>query len=122
VGFTQKRTLLCVGVLLATLVISLSVALGSSAAGTVGWTIAAVAEPTHFSAGDSAGCESEEKCDRYQILVANAGDTASTGPLTLTDKLPAGIRPTGVISGFNSEELTWNCATTEKAHEGCQAR
>jgi uncharacterized repeat protein (TIGR01451 family) len=66
-----------------------------------GFTIASVATPTNFSAGDNAGCESEKgeslgplaKCDAYQVTVTNRGSVATRegAPITITDVLPAGL-------------------------------
>ena len=116
--FSEKRTLLCVGVLLAMLVISLSVASGASATGTVGWTVHAAAEPSNFSTNDALRCESEGKCDRYQLLVTNVGDEPSSGPVTLTDRLPPGIKLTKEPeSGTTSEGAHWGCTENEGTPE-----
>ncbi len=92
----------------------------ASAAGTPAFAVHAVPEPSSFSAGDAATCSSEEKCDRYQILVRNAGDAASAGPVTLTDTLPAGVTFREVnnqinASGINGagEGESWECAASE---------
>ena len=106
--------------LLGTVLAMLATLLGASSAagaGTVGWTVRAVPDPTQFSPSDSAVCASEEKCDRYQLLVMNAGDVASSGTVTLTDKLPGGIttlstpasgEDTGALSG-EGEAVQWQC-------------
>lgn len=97
---------------------SLSVIGGATPAfATVGWAVHTVADPTHVSSNDAFRCETEEKCDRYQLLVTNAGDEPSAGTVTVTDKLPRGINPTFAFGGSNSEEVSWNCSTTESGTE-----
>jgi hypothetical protein len=118
VGLDQRRTSSCVVVLLATLASSLGgVCAGASAAGTVGWTVRGVAEPTSFSANDALNCGpgTEEKCDRYQLLVTNVGDEPSSGTITLADKLPPGITPLEEKSGHINKETgtEWSCAQSE---------
>jgi len=87
---------------------------------TVGWTVHSIADPTHFYPADSTECKSSQvKCDRYELVVLNTGDSESSAPITVTDELPAGITTTG----FNepgrapgSEEgpggETWSCSGT----------
>jgi hypothetical protein len=88
----------------------------ASAQATVGWTVHAIAEPTHFSSGDVAECASAEgKCDRYQLVVLNTGDSPSSisEPVTITDRLPQGMttlegsHPVRSGTGPHGEE--WNC-------------
>ncbi len=107
VGYV-KRVLPCV-VALGVLVL-LSVAAPAGAAGAVGWTVRTVAEPSVFSPGDAAACRSEGQCDRYQLLVTNVGDAASSGTITVTDTLPAGITTLETpISGYGPEGAEWSC-------------
>ena len=81
----------------------------ASAAGTVGWSVRAAAEPTHFSSNDFLRCEREEKCDRYQLLVMNVGDAPSSGTITVTDKLPAGITTRKTPTSGEGLEGEWSC-------------
>jgi hypothetical protein len=94
---------------------------GASAAGTVGWTIRGVAEPSNFSANDALNCGlgTEQKCDSYQLLATNVGDEASKGTITLTDNLPPGIKPLEVKSGHINRETgtEWGCAQSEGSEE-----
>ena len=106
------RFVRCVIVVLATLLVSLAAVSQASAARTIGWTIRAVATPTYFSSNDALACESEGKCDRYQLLAMNVGDEPSSGTLTLTDRLPPGMTFRGDGSGRNGEGAEWSC--TEK--------
>jgi hypothetical protein len=94
------------------------VALFASAAwaGTVGWQVHAVAEPSSFTAADAVACEVERQCDRYQLLVLNAGTETSSGEITLTDTLPAGITTQeshgpGIVSGNGPGGGGWSCST-----------
>ena len=80
------------------------------AAGQVGWKVSSLAEPSVFSAKDAVECESEEKCDRYQLLVQNVGAEASHGTIKLTDVLPAGVTLLRTETGFSlPEEHEWGC-------------
>jgi len=81
-----------------------------AAAPTAGWTVHAIAEPSVFSAKDALPCETEQKCDRYQLLVENVGGKASEGVVTLTDVLPAGITTLQKPRvGFGPLEEQWEC-------------
>lgn len=83
---------------------------GSAQAASVSWGLRTVAEPSTFSTSDQSECELHEKCDRYQILVTNLGDAASTGPITLTINLPAGITThENPESGEGAEGAFWEC-------------
>jgi hypothetical protein len=74
------------------------------------WNVQLVPEPTHFSPSDPITCEGKEFCDRYQLLVTNIGDAASSGTITVTDTLPAGITTAAAPrTGRNSEEVPWTC-------------
>jgi hypothetical protein len=89
----------CVLVVLGALVLSWGVGV-AGAAGAVAWTVRSVAQPTHFAPADKVACRTEQKCDRYQLLVTNVGDAPSSGPVTLTDRLPAGITLLEIESAF----------------------
>jgi hypothetical protein len=122
-GFTMKRVLLLAGVVVV-LVVSLGVSC-AFAAGTVAWSVRGVSEPSQFSSGDTVRCDEayagngSPLCDRYQVLVENVGDVASSGPITVTDTLPAGITTLGtpetrpqVIGALFGEglEARWGCS------------
>lgn len=49
------------------------------------WTVTAISRPTNFKPGAEGGAAS------YQVTVTNTGDAASSGPVTITDELPAGL-------------------------------
>jgi hypothetical protein len=89
------------------------------AAGTAGWSVHAVPEPTNFQSSDAAACATIDKqCDRYQLLVLNTGQKPSSGRVTLTDTLPAGITAAGparVNLGGQGTGEGWNC-TPEDAN------
>jgi hypothetical protein len=82
-------------------------------AGSVGWRVRAVAQPSVFSAGDAVACQTEEKCDRYQLLVQNDGSEASHGVVTLKDVLPAGITTlrSPRVGVYAEEEGGWSCTS-----------
>jgi hypothetical protein len=97
-------------VVFASFSVSLGVCAGAALAGTVGWSLRAVAEPSVFSANDALVCQSNEKCDTYQLLVTNVGDEASSGTITVTDKLPPGITTLETPwSGQGPEGGLWSC-------------
>lgn len=59
-----------------------------------GWTIESLATPTNFSSGDNANCKESDNfqgCDAYKVTVRNAGSVISSGPVVLTDALPAAV-------------------------------
>ena len=83
----------------------------AGAAGVVGWKVSDVAEPSEFASGDAVACErNTSKCDRYQLLVTNVGSVESSGPVSVTVSLPAGVTTLKTPeSGFDSEEEEWKC-------------
>jgi hypothetical protein len=109
VGVNRRRALSAAAASLVSLVVL--VCASSAFAGTVGWTVRTVAVPSNFSAGDAQRCEAEGKCDRYQLLVTNVGDEASSGPITLTDTLPVGITTlqTPESENYSGEGMPWSC-------------
>jgi hypothetical protein len=114
----QKMVLRGLLVAFVALLAALSISAQASATTSIGWNVRAVAEPSNFSSNDSVSCEGEGKCDSYQLLVTNMGDVASSGTITLTDKLPTGLKPLGAPeSGHNSEGTEWTCSESETAKE-----
>ncbi len=122
-GFIARRVLLPAAVV-AVLVVSLGVSC-ALASGTVAWSVRGVPEPSQFSSGDTVQCDGSyyyngaDLCDRYQVLVENVGDVPSSGPLTITDRLPAGITtlstprtPIPRIGGLGGEGefARWSCS------------
>ena len=93
---------------------SLVLAASAFGAGTVGWSVRAVAEPTYFSPNDALRCQKEQKCDKYELVLLNNGDTPSVGTVTVTDNLPPGITTTETPeSWFNPEFERWTCTEGE---------
>jgi uncharacterized repeat protein (TIGR01451 family) len=80
----------------------------ASAFAGAGWSVHAVPEPTSFASTDGVACAVNGQCDRYQLLVLNAGDEASSGKVTVTDTLPAGITAVEVIQ--NPYEPSFSCS------------
>jgi hypothetical protein len=71
-----------------------------------GWTISSLAEPTIFSP-NAAGCdpiffEATDNCDRYTLFARNAGSKPASGPVTIADSLPTGVKALG-ISGIEQQ-------------------
>ena len=65
-----------------------------------------LAAPTHLSSRDNAPCEMEVNggispppCDTYQVTVTNTGARNAAGPITVSDRLPAGVSPETVMGG-----------------------
>ncbi len=113
-AFRCLSCLLLPASLLVTLLLASAPASANGAEAT--WTVHAVATPSGFAAGDALACELEGKCDRYQLLVINAGDAASssTEAVKIKDTLPAEIttlRSPESESVFNEqgEEEAWHC-------------
>ena len=79
----------CVAVVL---VLSLGVSTAHAAAAPApGWRVLSIPDPTAFSGKQEfgncvGGCE-----DKYTILITNVGAVASSGTITVTDTLPAGL-------------------------------
>jgi hypothetical protein len=76
------------------------------------WNIHSVAQPTNFSAGDTADCESNPEgvppgpapCDTYRVVVRNVGGAASSGPVTITDALPSEGFTVRFVKGIELQE------------------
>ena len=94
---TVKTPMLALAFLLACLAFSVSPAL--AAEGTPQWTISAVSVPTNFPPNDASG-ES-----LYRVLVTNSGGAPSTGTITITDTLPAGL-PLAAAGVFGLDEIS----------------
>jgi uncharacterized repeat protein (TIGR01451 family) len=82
-AMTVKTPLLVLVLLLVGLVFAVSPAVADTAGPQ--WTISAVSTPTNI---DPAAKPGE---DTYTVLVTNTGGVASTGPVTVSDELPAGL-------------------------------
>jgi hypothetical protein len=81
-----------------------------------------VSEPSSFNTSDESLCESNEhKCDRLQLLIQNTGDAASSGPITVIDRLPSGITGTAKQvepyeeSGEFPGGVRWRCERSDGA-------
>src|ERR1039458_1446741 len=84
-----ETPLLTLGALVVGAVSLLGFVSASPAMATVGLSVHTFTDPTHFSAKDQERCNSEEeRCDRYQLVIRNVGDTASSAPIEVVDKLP----------------------------------
>jgi hypothetical protein len=58
------------------------------------WEVSSVAHPTNFSMEDNAKCarESQPLCDQYIVTLTNVGGGPTSGPVTIVDSLPRGLR------------------------------
>jgi uncharacterized repeat protein (TIGR01451 family) len=84
-----------VGVVLVVMVVLLGLMASSASAEVAGpaWAVRSVAVPTNFTQTDSEACEPLQAfpCDGYIVTVTNVGSVASSGTLTVMDRLPAGV-------------------------------
>jgi hypothetical protein len=77
-----------------------------------GFTISSYAEPTHFSTANNAECVTEggdgfkTHCEDYRVTATNSGSVATSGPVALTDTVPAGL-------AIRAVELSWSGNKTE---------
>jgi hypothetical protein len=110
----------------ACVVVALTCVVGLAAAGDAmaassspAWAIESLAYPTAFGVGGNAACLAQpasqgfEACDTYEVSAANVGSAiANSGPIVVTDALPAGVLVRGVAvfvekpSGISSEDLS----------------
>jgi len=59
------------------------------------WEISSIAHPTNFSMEDNVQCAriSQSLCDQYLVTVTNVGGGPTSGPVTIVDTLPQGLKP-----------------------------
>jgi hypothetical protein len=76
----------------------------------VGWSIDSVSYPTNFAAGSTASADK----DKYLLTVTNTGSAETSGPITVSDTLPAGVTLDGSPSGWllanNNLEFPLSCS------------
>jgi hypothetical protein len=113
--YVARRPTRCVqrGVVFATIaggVLLASPPSSLAASSSPGWTIRALSAPTSFSAQDSLRCPAREEegtheskfesCDRYTLLITNAGASATPEEdvVTIADELPSGLRVKAVYA------------------------
>ncbi|HEY2632377.1 MAG TPA: hypothetical protein VGI26_08370 [Solirubrobacteraceae bacterium] len=73
--------------------LALSFAASARAAAQPVWSVAASSQATNFVAGTTPADSVTGSFPQYLIEVTNAGGSASSGTVTITDTLPAGITP-----------------------------
>jgi hypothetical protein len=96
-----------IGVAVATVT---SAGFAAPASAAAGFVVHAIAEPTVLSSSDGFECRVKQSCDRYQLLVLNAGGSPTSGPITLTDVLPPGITTLKTPEDPTENEPThWEC-------------
>ncbi len=125
-GFTRRHTRS--RPITAALVVGLVVGAGTvgsvaaaAATPSPAWLVQSVAAPTSFSAADNTNvqCETNPEppqyghCDRYTVVLTNVGTIATSGEVTVTDTLPAGVTTTYPAESLPSGE--WSCETTSAA-------
>jgi hypothetical protein len=87
-------------------ILALSAAPASAATAAPGWTISSTAQPTNFAPGSTGNV--------YALTVMNSGGApadGSSGPITVSDTLPAGLTATA-ISGTNAagNDISSSCS------------
>ena len=73
---------------------SLGPASASAAADAPAWAIRSLAQPTNFSSAANGACEASpggQVCDSYTLLMTNVGGLSASTPVTISDRLPAGL-------------------------------
>lgn len=106
--FGSRRTIrnaLCETGLVAALAICVltgaTVSAQASVAAAPGWEVTPMAFPSHLKPGSQG----------YILLeIYNVGGASSSGPVTVTDRLPAGLVATEAGYESNSHESMWNCS------------
>ncbi len=71
--------------------------------------------PTKFSAADNAACEFNREfeevpfppCDAYELTVSNLGARAASGPIVISDTLPAGVNAFEPVRFYWAKELVY---------------
>jgi hypothetical protein len=110
-------------VVFATVVLAITAPDALAAEEAPAWQVHAVSEPSVFSRTDEAECAAKEACDRYQILVLNSGTGPSSGPITLTAVLPAGIvtrrTPEDALAIEEANGSRWECTPGGSAVVTC---
>jgi hypothetical protein len=83
------------------------------------WEVSSVAQPTNFTTEDNAKCKkvSEPICDRYAVTLTNVGGGPTTGPVSITDALPQGLRAIDLLGenlefvpGYSAGGFGWACS------------
>jgi uncharacterized repeat protein (TIGR01451 family) len=75
------------------------------------WRISSVSLPTNFTKADSEQCDPADEvgCDTYVVSVTNVGTADSSGPITITDRLPDGIALVEVAKAKDTEGGSVSC-------------
>jgi hypothetical protein len=93
---------------------------GASAANSPGWSIRSISQPTNFSTMNNVACESAVVkqggpgvCDSYTLIVTNVGGepTEPAAPVTIADRLPAGMHAVVVAGEDTQAETALSCST-----------
>jgi uncharacterized repeat protein (TIGR01451 family) len=105
---TIKMPTLTVALLLMSLVFAVSSASAEESAPQ--WTISAVSMPTNFTPNDAKSGE-----DLYRVVIINTGSAPSTGTITVTDTLPAGLTldPAGISGVDQLSGMPLSCGGPE---------
>ncbi|HEY2283283.1 MAG TPA: hypothetical protein VGH60_07010, partial [Solirubrobacteraceae bacterium] len=118
----------------------LLVALGASTASAAppgpAWEVISLARPTNFSVADTAPCLATggvgQVCDQYLLTLTNIGSGPTTGPVTIRDVLPSGLKALEVVGqdlenvfgglekgfGWDCSKLTTTCTYSEPVPPG----
>ena len=88
----------------------------ASAAGAPAWRFDITPMPTNFKPGDTMS--SASALPMYFMAATNVGTAPTSGPVTITDTLPAGLTPELVYAAPTglASEVTTNCSETAPAN------
>ena len=108
------RAVLFVGLALSGLLVSASSVLAAETSAPR-WTISAVSHPTNFKPGGDVGG------DAYVAIITNTGDAASSGALTITDELPAGLEAVAGATAEDELDTSLGGIASANFSQGCEA-
>ena len=99
-GFRTERTIVMLALVASLVLASAGQSIAAPVPG-VALKISLVAQPTNLALSHH---DSGEPADQYTLVLTNTGTLPSSGPITLTDKLPAGI-----TVGGEFDHTGWEC-------------
>jgi hypothetical protein len=112
--------------LASTIMLAVGVSPAVAASPSAGWAISSQAEPTVFSFPSPSGCQptntkdTADVCDRYTLLIRNAGSRPTSGSVMVADTPPAGLAVTA-IAGYELERGGPAEGSTEEHAMTCTA-
>ncbi len=99
---SRKMTTRILGAVLVASAFVLAAAASASAAAPT-WKLTAASEPTNFAAGSAPTETGPAARPQYVVMATNVGSAPTSGTITFTDTLPAGLTPTNPVATHNLE-------------------